>query len=232
MKIYEIHFEILRVAGMAPNHGFSDFDRLQYGSPSPLSSFDIMPNNRGTGSSVRNGLPQERLGGPHGMNMNWKAAPASLSSYFVKRVLRLDIPVDSYPNFNFIGRLLGPRGNSLRQVEAFTGCRVFIRGKGSIKDPDKEESLRRRPGYEHLNDPLHILIEAEFPASVIDLRLRQAQEILEELLKLDESQDFYKTQQLRELAMTDSNFREGSPQLRGSISPFITNGMKRAKTGQ
>lgn len=48
----------------------------------------------------------------------------------------------------------------------------------------------------------------------------------------DESQDFYKTQQLRELAMTDSNFREGSPQLRGSISPFITNGMKRAKTGQ
>lgn len=39
--------------------------------------------------------------------------------------------------FNFVGRLLGPRGNSLKRVEAFTGCRVFIRGKGSIKDPDK-----------------------------------------------------------------------------------------------
>ena len=47
----------------------------------------------------------------------------------------------------------------------------------------KEESLRGRPGYEHLNDPLHILIEAELPANVIDMRLRQAQEILEELLK-------------------------------------------------
>jgi hypothetical protein len=39
--------------------------------------------------------------------------------------------------FNFVGWLLGPRGNSLKRVEAFTGCRVFIRGKGSIKDPDK-----------------------------------------------------------------------------------------------
>ena len=39
--------------------------------------------------------------------------------------------------FNFIGRLLGPRGNSLKRIEASTGCRVFIRGKGSIKDPGK-----------------------------------------------------------------------------------------------
>jgi KH domain len=39
--------------------------------------------------------------------------------------------------FNFVGRILGPRGNSLKRVEASTGCRVFIRGKGSIKDPEK-----------------------------------------------------------------------------------------------
>lgn len=38
-------------------------------------------------------------------------------------------------------------------------------------------------GYEHLSDPLHILIEAELPANVIDTRLRQAQDIIEELLK-------------------------------------------------
>ena len=48
----------------------------------------------------------------------------------------------------------------------------------------------------------------------------------------DESQDFYKTQQLRELALLNSNFREESPQLSGSISPFTSSGMKRAKTGQ
>jgi len=43
--------------------------------------------------------------------------------------------------FNFVGRLLGPRGNSLKRVEATTGCRVFIRGKGSIKDPEKVRAM-------------------------------------------------------------------------------------------
>lgn len=35
--------EILRVSGMMLNQGFSNFDRLQRGSPSRISS-DIMPN--------------------------------------------------------------------------------------------------------------------------------------------------------------------------------------------
>lgn len=43
--------------------------------------------------------------------------------------------------------------------------------------------MKGRPGYEHLGDPTHILIEAELPADVIDAKLAQAQEILEELLK-------------------------------------------------
>ncbi|RYR61482.1 hypothetical protein Ahy_A04g018661 isoform A [Arachis hypogaea] len=175
----------------------------------------------------------KRLCGPPGMTMDWQGAPASPSSYTVKRILRLEIPVDTYPNFNFVGRLLGPRGNSLKRVEATTGCRVYIRGKGSIKDPDKEEKLRGRPGYEHLNEPLHILIEADLPANVVDIRLRQAQEIIEELLKpVDESQDYIKRQQLRELAMLNSNFREESPGPSGSVSPFNSSGMKRAKTGR
>lgn len=39
--------------------------------------------------------------------------------------------------YNFVGRLLGPRGNSLKRVEASTECRVLIRGRGSIKDPTR-----------------------------------------------------------------------------------------------
>ncbi|AET01137.1 putative STAR protein, homodimerization region [Medicago truncatula] len=216
--------EILRVSGMLSNQGFADFDRLRHRSPSPLSSSNL------TGW---NNLQHERLCGTPGMTMDWQGAPASPSSYTVKRILRLEIPVDTYPNFNFVGRLLGPRGNSLKRVEATTGCRVFIRGKGSIKDPDKEEKLRGRPGYEHLNEPLHILIEADLPANVVDMRLRQAQEIIEELLKpVDESEDFIKRQQLRELALLNSNLREESPGPSGSVSPFNSSGMKRAKTGR
>nr|GMC85926.1 KH domain-containing protein At2g38610 [Ipomoea batatas] len=224
--------EILRVSGMVPNQGFGELDRLRHRSPSPMASTNLMSNVAGAGLGGWNGLPQERLSGPPGMSMDWQGAPASPSSYTVKKILRLEIPVDTYPNFNFVGRLLGPRGNSLKRVEATTGCRVYIRGKGSIKDPDKEEKLRGRPGYEHLNEPLHILIEADLPANVIDIRLRQAQEIIEELLKpVDESQDYIKRQQLRELAMLNSNFREESPGPSGSVSPFNTSGMKRPKTG-
>ncbi|EMS48704.1 KH domain-containing protein SPIN1 [Triticum urartu] len=161
----------------------------------------------------------QRVGFPQGP-VGWQGAPQSPSSYIVKKILRLEIPTDTYPNFNFIGRLLGPRGNSLKRIEASTGCRVFIRGKGSIKDPGKEEQLKGRPGYEHLDDPLHILIEAELPANVIDARLSKAQEILEELLKpVDESQDYYKRQQLRELAMLNSPLREESPRLSPHPSP-------------
>ena len=47
----------------------------------------------------------------------------------------------------------------------------------------KEDKLRGRPGYEHLNEQLHILIEADLPPSVVDLRLTQAQEIIKELLQ-------------------------------------------------
>ncbi|XP_052174334.1 KH domain-containing protein At3g08620-like [Diospyros lotus] len=225
--------EILRVSGIMPNQGFGELERLQHRSPSPMASSNLISNVAGTGPSSWNALPQERLSGPPGMTMDWQGAPASPSSYTVRRILRLEIPADAYPNFNFVGRLLGPRGNSLKRVEVTTGCRVYIRGKGSIKDPDQEEKLRGKPGYEHLNEPLHILIEADLPANVVDIRLRQAQEIIEELLKpVDESQDYIKRQQLRELAMLNSNFREESPGPSGSVSPFNTSGMKRPKTGR
>ena len=35
----------------------------------------------------------------------------------------------------------------------------------------------------HLNEPLHILVEAELPVEIVDARLMQARDILEDLLK-------------------------------------------------
>jgi protein quaking len=43
--------------------------------------------------------------------------------------------------------------------------------------------MRGKPGYEHLNEPLHILVEGELPVEIVDARLMQASEILEDLLK-------------------------------------------------
>ena len=43
--------------------------------------------------------------------------------------------------------------------------------------------MRGKPGYEHLNEPLHLVIEAELPAEIVDIRLMQAREILDDMLK-------------------------------------------------
>lgn len=54
--------------------------------------------------------------------------------------------------------------------------------KKILFDP-QEDKLRDKAGYEHLNEPLHVLVEAEFPADIVDGRLNQAVSILEDLLK-------------------------------------------------
>lgn len=47
----------------------------------------------------------------------------------------------------------------------------------------QEEKLKGKPGYEHLSEPLHLLIEAELPEDIINSRLEHAVHFLESLLK-------------------------------------------------
>ncbi|KAH7281536.1 hypothetical protein KP509_36G052400 [Ceratopteris richardii] len=155
-----------------------------------------MSSGRGVDLNGWSGFQSERLV-QQASAMAWCGVPGmggismSSPSHLMKKVIRIDVPVDTYPNFNFVGCLLGPRGNSLKRIENTTGCRVFIRGRGSVRDGDKEESLRDKPGYEHLNESLHVLIEAEFPSNIIDIQLNQAREIIEDLLRpVEESQDY------------------------------------------
>ena len=39
--------------------------------------------------------------------------------------------------FNFVGRILGPRGMTAKQLEQDTGCKIMVRGKGSMRDKKK-----------------------------------------------------------------------------------------------
>ncbi|KAM7262691.1 hypothetical protein ACFE04_000374 [Oxalis oulophora] len=249
--------EIRRITG-GLNQSFADHERFERDSPFRLS-FGEIPNERPMDlegwtmmQSEDNGHLQ-RLAPYQAASMGWPGAPGIPSTPIVKRVIRLDVPVDKFPSYNFVGRILGPRGNSLKRVEAVTQCRVYIRGKGSVKDTLKrwsqvlrrivvgadiaqEEKLKDKPGYEHLNEPLHVLVEAEFPEDMINTRLNQAITILESLLKPDESLDHYKKQQLRELTMLNGTLREESPSMSPSmspsLSPFNSAGLKRAKTGR
>ncbi|KAF3622397.1 KH domain-containing protein [Capsicum annuum] len=223
--------ELLRVTTLLGNASVLDQNGLEHASP--LASGGMFSNGGANVDRWASPFQSEISGLMHSPStQNWLNTQSNSSGLIVKRTLRIDIPVDQYPSYNFVGRLLGPRGNSLKRVEATTECRVLIRGRGSIKDPVKEEMMRGKPGYEHLNELLHVIVEAELPVEIIDTRLLQAREILEDLLKpMDESQDFYKKQQLRELAMLNGTLREEGSQMSGSVSPFHNSlGMKRAKT--
>ena len=56
-------------------------------------------------------------------------------------------------------------------MQAETQTKMSILGRGSIRDKAKEESLRTSndPQYEHLNDDLHVLVEAQPPYSYVKL---------------------------------------------------------------
>ncbi|OAY75089.1 KH domain-containing protein At5g56140 [Ananas comosus] len=218
--------EILRVSKLLENASILNQSGIEHGSP--LTTGGLFSNG---GAADMNSWASAFQSEPSSVH-SWLGSQGSSSGLIVKKTIKIDIPVDKYPTYNFVGRLLGPRGNSLKRVEATTDCRVLIRGRGSIKDPAREELMRGKPGYEHLNEPLHILVEAELPVEIIDARLMQAHEILEELLKpVDESHDFFKQQQLRELAMLNGTLREEGSSMSGSVSPFHNGlGMKRAKT--
>ncbi|XP_043835811.1 KH domain-containing, RNA-binding, signal transduction-associated protein 3 isoform X2 [Dromiciops gliroides] len=48
------------------------------------------------------------------------------------------IPVKQFPKFNFVGKLLGPRGNSLKRLQEETLTKMSILGKGSMRDKTKD----------------------------------------------------------------------------------------------
>jgi len=52
----------------------------------------------------------------------------------IKIVDRVAIPQEEHPEINFVGLLIGPRGNTLKGLEKDTGAKIIIRGKGSVKE--------------------------------------------------------------------------------------------------
>lgn len=45
---------------------------------------------------------------------------------------KLYIPVDKFPGYNFIGRILGPRGMTVKQLEQETGCKITVKGREAV----------------------------------------------------------------------------------------------------
>ncbi|XP_073416272.1 KH domain-containing RNA-binding protein QKI isoform X3 [Dendrobates tinctorius] len=135
---------------------------------------------------------------------------------------KLYVPVKEYPDFNFVGRILGPRGLTAKQLEAETGCKIMVRGKGSMRDKKKEEQNRGKPNWEHLNEDLHVLITVEDAQNRAEIKLRRAVEEVKKLLvPAAEGEDSLKKMQLMELAILNGTYRDAnlkSPALAFSLA--------------
>ncbi|XP_063237889.1 KH domain-containing, RNA-binding, signal transduction-associated protein 2 [Bacillus rossius redtenbacheri] len=94
----------------------------------------------------------------------------------IKVTVRVVVPVRDHPKFNFVGKLLGPKGNSLKRLQEDTMTKMAILGKGSMRDKHKEEELRSSgdPKFSHLSDDLHVEITAFAPPAEAHARIAYA----------------------------------------------------------
>ena len=138
------------------------------------------------------------------MNLNPNPhARKSMSHLLVrKRVKKIPIPIDKHPNYNFIGLIIGPRGKTQKELEAKTGCKIAIRGKGSVK----EGARGRRDGkvMEGDNEPLHVVISGDDQRAVD----AAGEMITQMLIVMDDEKNVHKQQQLRELALLNGTLKE------------------------
>ncbi|XP_016890104.1 protein quaking-B isoform X2 [Cynoglossus semilaevis] len=145
---------------------------------------------------------------------------------------KLYVPVKEYPDFNFVGRILGPRGLTAKQLEAETGCKIMVRGKGSMRDKKKEEMNRGKPNWEHLSEDLHVLITVEDTHNRAKIKLQRAiNEVKKLLVPAAEGEDNLKKMQLMELAILNGTYRDANVKTPTAAFPLATPQAPRIITG-
>ncbi|XP_052640825.1 KH domain-containing RNA-binding protein QKI isoform X3 [Harpia harpyja] len=155
---------------------------------------------------------------------------------------KLYVPVKEYPDFNFVGRILGPRGLTAKQLEAETGCKIMVRGKGSMRDKKKvsfksrdshdpavleveAKQNRGKPNWEHLNEDLHVLITVEDAQNRAEIKLKRAvEEVKKLLIPAAEGEDSLKKMQLMELAILNGTYRDANIKSPTAQAPRIITG--------
>eukprot|EP00850_Spirogloea_muscicola_P001883 SM000007S20843 [mRNA] locus=s7:535084:547309:+ [translate_table: standard] len=120
---------------------------------------------------------------------------------------KLFIPVNQYPGYNFIGLIIGPRGNTQKRMERETGAKIVIRGKGSVKEGRSQAYQQGRRDLKpdpSENEDLHVLVEADSQ----DAMEEAADMVAKLLIPVEEGRNEHKRMQLRELAALNGTIRD------------------------
>ncbi|KAJ2621801.1 hypothetical protein GGI25_000143 [Coemansia spiralis] len=118
------------------------------------------------------------------------------------------IPVEENPGLNFIGLLIGPRGNTLKKIEGDSGTKISIRGKGSIKEGKRRDDAHIPGADEDLH--CHIVADSE---EKVKKGVRLVREIIKKACVTPEGHNDLKRNQLRELAALNGTLRDDEGQL-------------------
>nr|CAH7728289.1 unnamed protein product [Callosobruchus chinensis] len=98
-----------------------------------------------------------------------------------------------------------------KQLEQETGCKIMVRGKGSMRDKKKEDQNRGKPNWEHLSDELHVLLTVEDTENRAQIKLQTAVEEVKKLLVPQaDGEDELKKRQLMELAIINGTYRDST----------------------
>ncbi|PIO77318.1 hypothetical protein TELCIR_00592 [Teladorsagia circumcincta] len=103
----------------------------------------------------------------------------------IKVTKKVLIPNFRHPRFNFVGKILGPKGASLQAMAKQHKCHIYVLGRGSTKDRNKEQELLNSgdPQYAHYGGPLHVKVETIAPAHIAYQRVAGVLEELNRILQ-------------------------------------------------
>jgi splicing factor 1 len=140
----------------------------------------------------------------------------------MKPTEKVYLPLKEFPDINFFGLLVGPRGNTLKKMERESGAKISIRGRGSVKEG------KGRPGDED-DEEMHCVVQADDVEKVrrcikaINLvietvsageRVRQRAVLTAcQAASTPEAQNDHKRNQLRELAALNGTLRDDEGQV-------------------
>ena len=192
-RLANLEVEAVRVDALPRGHR----DR----SPSPPPEYDAMGKRKNT-RAVR---WRERYSNARQdcLDKIMELNPAMRPAGYVRKQRRtkIPIPINEHPNYNFIGLILGPRGKTQKELEAKTGCKIAIRGRGSVKEGAKGRSGKSLEGE---NEPLHVLITGDDQT-----KLDEAAAIMRDMLVvIDDEKNVHKQTQLRELALLNGTLKD------------------------
>ena len=134
--------------------------------------------------------------------------PSAYNYKNVKLEDKVFLPADEHPHINFVGLLLGPRGNYLEKLKEETNTIIIIRGKGSLrsgmtgigKDGKKVDGL---------DEPLHAWVTGN-SAEDVAKAVKKINKIVETQIYNPDSEEAValRSKHMYELAMLNGTLRD------------------------